>query len=277
MYSSKTKPLTPRSAESGWQAWRSVAMPSEHGGWGFLLEPLLLGMLVAPTTAGFLLALATATGFLIRQPLKLWLVDRRRKLRTPRTQRAQRLALALAAIAAACFVAALWLAGPDFLTPLLLAVPFGAVFLYYDLTKPGRTLQAEVAAPPALAFVAPAMAVMDGWALAPALVMWAALTARAIPSVIYVRSRLRLDRGREPDLVGPVALHVAGLAVIALLVWRGLLAPIVLLPYVLLLARAVWFLSPNRPRVAIKVIGFMELGLGIFTVIVLAVAFWMAG
>lgn len=277
MYNSKTKPITPRSAASGWQAWWSVAMPSEHGGWGFLLEPLLLGVLVAPTAAAFLLALATVTGFLIRQPLKLWLVDRRRKLHTARTERAQRLSIALAAVAAMCFAAALWLAGPDFLTPLLLAVPFGVVFLYYDLTKPGRTLQAELAAPPAMAVVAPAMAVMDGWALAPALVMWVALTARSVPSIIYVRARVRLDRGREPDLAGPIALHVAGLAVIALFVWRGLLAPVVLLPYLLLLVRAVWFLSPSRPRMALKFIGFMELGLGIFMVIVLAISFWTAG
>ena len=25
--------------------WRAVAMPSEHGGWGLTLEPVLLGLL----------------------------------------------------------------------------------------------------------------------------------------------------------------------------------------------------------------------------------------
>ena len=27
--------------------WRGVAVPTEHGGWGFTLEPILLGLLVA--------------------------------------------------------------------------------------------------------------------------------------------------------------------------------------------------------------------------------------
>ncbi|VAV92581.1 Putative membrane-spanning protein, partial [hydrothermal vent metagenome] len=27
---------------------RSIALPTEHGGWGFTLEPILLGLLVAP-------------------------------------------------------------------------------------------------------------------------------------------------------------------------------------------------------------------------------------
>ena len=31
---------------------RSVALPTEHGGWGLTLEPVLLGLLVAPSVAG---------------------------------------------------------------------------------------------------------------------------------------------------------------------------------------------------------------------------------
>ncbi|MCB0162365.1 MAG: YwiC-like family protein, partial [Caldilineaceae bacterium] len=58
--------------------WRSIALPTEHGGWGFLLEPLLLGRLVAPSAAGLLLLVATVAAFLLRQPLKIVLVDRRR-------------------------------------------------------------------------------------------------------------------------------------------------------------------------------------------------------
>ncbi len=266
-----------RSPTSGWQAWRSVIIPAEHGGWGFLLEPVLLGLLVAPTTAGLLLGLATVAAFLIRQPLKILQIDRRRKLHTARTQRAQRAVAALAVIAGglavASFAVALGQAGPAFVTPLLLAIPFGAVFLYYDLTKPGRTLQAELAAPPAMAVVAPAMAMMGGWTLPAALALWAGLTARAIPSVIYVRARIRLDRGREPDLIWPAALHVLALFVVAALIWRDLLPATALIAYLLLLARAVWFLSPARPRISIKAIGFMEMGLGILTVLMLALRF----
>jgi len=266
-----------RSPTSGWPAWRSVIIPAEHGGWGFLLEPVLLGLLVAPTGAGLLLGLATVAAFLIRQPLKILQIDRRRKLHTARTQRARRAIVALAggagALAGVSFAVALGQAGPAFVTPLLLAIPFGAVFLYYDLTKPGRTLQAELAAPPAMAFVAPAMAMMGGWTLPAALALWVGLTARAIPSVIYVRARIRLDRGREPDLIWPAALHVLALIVIAALIWRDLLPATALIAYLLLLARAVWFLSPARPRISIKAIGFMEMGLGILTVLMLALRF----
>ncbi|NLF76347.1 MAG: hypothetical protein GX573_11665, partial [Chloroflexi bacterium] len=36
---------------------KSIALPPEHGAWGFLLEPLLAGLLIAPSWAGLCLAL----------------------------------------------------------------------------------------------------------------------------------------------------------------------------------------------------------------------------
>lgn len=36
---------------------RTVALPAEHGGWGFLFEPIVLGLLLAPTGARCLGAL----------------------------------------------------------------------------------------------------------------------------------------------------------------------------------------------------------------------------
>ena len=267
------QPAHSQARGSGWSAWKSVAMPTEHGGWGFVLEPVLLGLLVAPSVAALLLGISTVAAFLIRHPLKITLADRRRALPNERTRRARFVIIALGAIASLCFLGALWLAGPAFLTPLLMAVPFGAAYLYYDLTKPGRTLQAELTGPLTVAFVASSMAVMGGWPMASALALWAALSLRAVPSVLYVRARIRLDRGREPNIVWPIAAQLLALIAAAVLVWTNLLPAIALLAYVALLARAIWYLSPRRPMVPIKTIGFTELGLGLFLVIMLAVGF----
>ena len=43
--------------------WRAVAMPSEHGGWGLTLEPVLLGLLVAWSGAGVALGIAAFSAF----------------------------------------------------------------------------------------------------------------------------------------------------------------------------------------------------------------------
>ena len=72
---------------------RSVAVPSEHGGWGLTLEPGLLGLLVAPSAAGALLAIAALIAFVSRTPLKVVLVDRWRGRRLERTVIAARVVL----------------------------------------------------------------------------------------------------------------------------------------------------------------------------------------
>ena len=73
--------------------WRAVAVPSEHGGWGLTLEPVLLGLLVGFSWSGVAIGLATFLAFLVRTPLKLALVDRRRQRRLPWTRVASQIAL----------------------------------------------------------------------------------------------------------------------------------------------------------------------------------------
>jgi YwiC-like protein len=81
---------------------RAVAVLDEHGAWGLTLEPLLLGLLVAPSWPGLALALAAFTAFLVRTPLEVVLVDRWRGRSLPRTPAAATVAaIELVGLAAA--------------------------------------------------------------------------------------------------------------------------------------------------------------------------------
>jgi hypothetical protein len=246
---------------------RTIALPVEHGGWGFLLEPLLLGLLLAPTAATTALALAVVAAFLLRQPVKVILLERRRNYYSPRSTVAWRFTFLYASIALSGGAAALWLAGPSWLLAPLIALPFGAIFLYYDLSQPGRSWQAELSAPVALASAATSIVLADGWPLLPALALWIALVARAVPSILFIRARLRLDRGKDVDVMLPVLAHVAGLLVVWILIWQDLLPLLAGIPFVLLLLRAIQGLSPLRFRMSVKALGFLELGLGILLVL----------
>ena len=55
--------------------WREIVWPREHGSWSLALEPLALGLLVAPSLAGTWFALAVLAGFLARRPLKMAVKD----------------------------------------------------------------------------------------------------------------------------------------------------------------------------------------------------------
>jgi hypothetical protein len=55
--------------------WQSIALPTEHGGWSFISEPILLGLLLTPSWGGLALAIGAFAAFLLRQPLKIVLKD----------------------------------------------------------------------------------------------------------------------------------------------------------------------------------------------------------
>jgi YwiC-like protein len=169
---------------------RTVALPTEHGGWGLTLEPVMLGLLVAPSIAGLFLAVATLGAFLARHPLKLVAGDRRRGRRFPRTVVAQRFVLLYGVVALAGLLAASATAvNYQFLLPLLLAAPFATVQLAFDATGRSRALAPELAGSFGLAAVSTSIALSAGWPLPAAFGLWAVLAARVVPTILYVRAR----------------------------------------------------------------------------------------
>jgi hypothetical protein len=253
-------------------SWRKLALPAEHGSWGLVLEPIGLGLLVAPSGPGALLGVAAFAAFLTRWPLKMAL--RWRGAPTPRAAWAWRFALAYAGAALLALAGVLAAAGAAPLAPLLAASPLAAVFLVYDVRNESRGWQAELAGAVAFATVTAAIARAGGWALAPACALSAALAARAITTVLYVRARIRLDRDRPAGRIIVLAAHGAALAAVGALTTARLVPALALAPSVVLAARAALGLAPNRRRVSIKTIGFLEVGFGVFTVLALAAGYW---
>ncbi|MEE9270741.1 MAG: YwiC-like family protein [Candidatus Krumholzibacteria bacterium] len=255
--------------------WRTVAFPVEHGGWGFLFEPILLGMLLAPTAAGLGLSVMIVASFLLRHPVKLFWRHRRRLAESPRGRAAWKISLVYALFALGGLALAVAAAGPTPLLPLLVMAPLVLVYLFYDSTKQARRLLPELAGPLGLAAIAPAVAVAAGWSWLSASALWIILTARTIPSIFYVRARLRLERGK-PTRAAPVIInHVIFTAVVALLAWRGLAPSLAVVAVGVLFARAALGLSPLRRSAKATRIGFSELGYGLFYVAMTVVGFWV--
>jgi uncharacterized membrane protein YfcA len=103
----------------------TIVLPTEHGGWAFVLVPLLLGLLVAPSAAGGWLSLATVSVFIVRQLLKLALGHWRLGKTYPRTRWAAGfglLALVAAGLAVLTMQHTFWL-------PLVLAILLGVCSL----------------------------------------------------------------------------------------------------------------------------------------------------
>ena len=247
--------------------WQSIALPAAHGGWGLTLEPIILGLLVAPSWAGLLLGISALAAFLVHQPFKVFATEWQRGKHSPRRQLAGRYTLAVGTIALLGFVAAYALVGFRPLLPMLFAVPPVLFYLFNDLRRQGRSWQAEFSASLVFPAVATSIALADQWSLAPALALWAVMAARALPSIMYVRARLRLEKGKPADTGWVIAAHVLALVLVLGLVWLTYLPALALAALLTLLLRATLCLSRYRRPLTTKAIGFIELGLGALTVL----------
>src|SRR5947209_5867668 len=153
---------------------RPVALPVEHGGWGFSLEPVALGLLVAPSLLGLFLSVTTLAAFLARHPLK----------------------------------------------------------------------------------IAMSIALADGWQSSLAFGLWAILAARAVPSVLYVRARLKRLHRQEASTSKTIVIHVLAIAAASVLAWAKLVPVLSVVALSILLARTVYGFSRYDRQATARLIGF---------------------
>lgn len=253
--------------------FKRIALPASHGGWGFLLEPILLGLLVAPSVAGGWLSLAAFGVFLLQQPLRLTLADWLKRRRYPRTRWAERFVALYGLVMVMSFGLALVTTLAPFWHPLLLAMPLASFQLYYDVKNRGRDLLPELAGALALGALAPAIALAAGWSLFPALTLWLILATRAITSIMYVRARLRLERGEEVTRWPVSLVHLLSGLGLSWMAYLGSTSWLVVIALVVLAGRAIIGLSPYRRTVPTRVIGFQEMGYGLLVVLLTAIGY----
>jgi hypothetical protein len=241
-----------------------VALPTEHGGWGFTLEPILLGSVVAPSLAGAGLAAVALAVFLARRPLRLLTEDCRSRRWLPRTASACRVLAVCAAVAAAGSAVAALQGDTRFWWAAAAALPVAAVQVGADLARRNRAFVAEAAGALAMGATAPAIALAAGWEPGPAFALWAVIAGRALPSILFVRAQIRRSRG---PVARPAATHAAhGIALAAL---AGLAAGGAL-PWAAAGAVAgLWawvVVSLRRPPVPARTLGWTQVAAGLLVV-----------
>jgi uncharacterized membrane protein len=255
--------LNAKSAQGGGVSVRNIALPVEHGGWGFSLEPVLLGLLLAPSLAGLFLAMATMGVFLARHPLKMVMGDHRRGRRLRRTPIAERFALLYISIAAISFLAAFKTSSSyEFLLPLLVASPLALVQLVYDRLSRSRELLPELAGAIAMASIVASIALADGWSRSIAFGLWAILIARVVPTILYVRARLKMLHEREASIPIVILTHALALCVAVVLALTKLSPALSAVAFLILLLRALYGFSRYDQATTAKQIGIRELSFG---------------
>lgn len=265
----ESKDRTPATARQR-TLWRSVAVPSEHGGWGLTFEPVLLGLIVAPSWVGVAIGVAAMLAFVARTPAKVVLVDSWRHRRLPRTRIAALIAAAeIAVLVVLLGVAAATASGP-FWIPLLAAVPLLAIELWFDMRSRSRRLVPELAGTVGIGGVAAAIVLAaDGGAILAA-GAWLVIVARAVASLPFVRFQLRRVKHQPHQRWAQDLAQGAAVALAVIGVGVGWL-PVVAAGAVVTLATVQLVLARTRPPRAV-IVGVQQLVFGLAVVITAGLA-----
>ncbi|MDK1010204.1 MAG: YwiC-like family protein [Actinomycetota bacterium] len=245
---------------------RSIALPTEHGGWGFTLEPILLGLLVAPSSAAWGISAAALGIFLARRPVKIVSTDLVRRRWLQRSRVGLIFALVYSAIAVAGAIWAFSTADGPFWIPVIVAAPFALLALRADAHSKNRALAAELSGSIAMGATVAAIAVAGGWELAPAFGLWLILAARDVAAIVLVRGQVRRlhDKPFSLNSIYTVQATATGTVAIAAAVgivpWLGVAA--------VGLVGLVAVVSLNTRPVAAKVIGWTQMGVGLAVVLI---------
>lgn len=254
--------------------WRTIVLPTEHGSWAFVSEPIILGMLLVPSWGGLAFCIAIFAAFLLRQPLKIYLKDVKHHRQVPRTAVARQFSFIFSSILIVASLS-LWLTSPDLkmLVPVFFALPLIVIQFIADLRNNSRSLYAELASSFATGAVASALVLIGGWLYLPAFGLWLALGGKAVTSVLYVRARLRLERNQSTYRLFAVTSHAVVLALLTIATLFEVVPWTVPVTMLVLFVRATVGLSSVRKIRQPKEIGIQEIGYGLGYVVMIAIGY----
>ena len=252
---------------------RAVALPAEHGGWALVIEPILLGLIVAPSIGGLFISLAAVASFLARHPLKIAIVDRRKKRVLNRTSLAERFALLYIMLAIIFFAIATLTANREWLLPLVVAAPLVLVQLFYDSLGYSRKLVPEIAGALAVGSISTSIALAGGWARPTAYALWILVACRHAPTILYLR--VLLGRRRQPQATTGAAVipaQLLALIAVVLLIFFRVAPALAVVAFAVLFARALIGLFKPMALTP-KKLGISEIAFGAFTILTVGAAY----
>lgn len=284
-----------------------LAFPTEHGGWGFLSEAIILGLLLAPSSAGIWMALSAFFFFLLYQPVKIFLAkvssgiqpqtsrltmillgpdfpaqDKQGEAKLPEKNGADKFrTLALTLFIAGYSLLAglfLYLALPGVSSTFWvipgLTLPLLAIQWTSSWRRDVRSIRSELSGAVAVAAMAPMIMVVGGWTLQSALLVWLLLSIRASSSIHFIRQALAASRGKPYSLSSVRRVYLEGLVILGLLMLLRHIPILAFFSFGYMALRAIKRLRKCENLKA-KDLGLSELRAGLLNVLLIAIGYWL--
>ncbi len=252
---------------------RQVALPVEHGGWSFLFEPIIAGLAISFSVTGVWIALMMVGAFMLRRPLAVYASQAAAGRTNEYRSLAAKFSFAFSVPFIAGFAGSVMSADPAHLIPLAILPPLALYQLYCDVYRQNRRLLPEIAGAVAMSASAASIILAGTSDRRLAAAVWFFLAARLIASIIYVRNRLYLEKGKQFSFAIPVFVHELGLLGVAVLAVAGELPYLALAAFVVLTIRAMYGLSRYHTPAKAMRIGVMEVAFGVMSLAALLVGY----
>jgi hypothetical protein len=265
---------------------KKVVIPTEHGSWSWMLVPYFVGLAVAGqmNLEAALVLIGGMSGFMVRQPMTVWMRARDGRGRKRDGPLAAAWALGFGLVALLCLIGLLILGRPEQLGRKysLLLIPIAVIFVLYlagaRQKRSGlRKLWMELAGAAGLAAMAPAAYIAatgqldeTAWAL------WGLMVGQNVLGVLYVR--LRIADTHDRPVARPAILwsHVLVLVAVIAAAFLGAVPWLTIVPFIGFLLRAGWAVAKKRPVANIKRFGFIEIGVEIVSGVIIVIGFSLA-
>lgn len=249
-----------------------IILPTEHGSWSFLFEPIVVGFALAFSASAPWIALMAIGAFFARQPLKTAYLARKNKAVSGT---ATKYVLIFAALMAVGAIGTAMTSDAWVFYPFAVAAPLAIQQIVLDLSRRSRNLLAELTGAVAISSSIAAIALAGGLGWPAAVALWAVFVCRFIPSILYVRNRLLLEKGKPYERLQPIVSHIISLVVMVALAVVGFSSWLTVGMFAFLAARCVHGLSSYRVKMKAMRIGVWEVIYGTLTVVSLIVGYYI--
>lgn len=254
---------------------KNIALPIEHGSWGFVFEPLAAGLLIAFSPSAIWIVLLVVGAFLARQPLKVLLNDLIAKRDLPQTAVALKFVLIYGSISLFGAIGSLLFVKPASFLPFLFILPLAVYQIYCDASRKSRDLLPELTGAIAISSSVAVVALADNWTFSAAVALWGIFIARLIPSILYVRNRLRLEKGKDFSQIVPFFANLFALVFVGILAFKEFASLITTAMFAVLLVRSTIGLSKYRRKIKAMRIGVWEVIYGVLTAISVVLGYYL--
>ncbi len=248
-----------------------IAFPQEHGSWGFFLEPLALGLIVAYSYEGLLVALGSFFIFLAHQPVRIFFDGK-----TAQSDKSKSFAVLLVylGVAALSLWKAIVMVNLSSMLPFFVAIALMSGFLLVELKTRKENFIARLIPPLAVDLIAVTIVNAGGWDIPKSVAFYWVLLGRSVTTSFYIHEKLKKLRKQKFDAGYIFASHAVILIALTFTAWSGLTPYLAMVSVVVLLIRSAIGLKTEK-KTNVRKIGLWEFAHGIIFVAINAIGYKM--